>query len=793
MRHTRSRGGAVLFPAALCGSALSVLLLWRSGFLPEQFADWRTGALFLELFLLLALFLLADRVLPEGSVKYGGFLLIGSGFLWVHRAFLPLLVSLLWMLALLLLGELLLILGRRRGAPVSLDLTHVSQNFLTGAALWICLVCFFSLFGFGGPGFIRRMALSVALLSGLGLFLFRRAGLLPLAAVELPVERASKGRERTVWLLVFTLLLLHAGRMNITLDYDSLHYGLRSFYVLDNGHGIYENLGAVNAVYFYPKGMELLVLPLSGTASYGFVLGFSFWCGVFLLLLIRSAAGRCFGREAGTAAMLFTACIPGVMNLTSSAKADILTLLVQFMFVDLFLRGVSPEAGRGERRGVAAVLPRWSAFFWGLCMLMLTLTLKPTALVFSGGLVIAALLFQLFTPAARFQLPLTVAVGEEEETESAGAAAARRGAVRALRKRLRSELALPLLLSALALLGVTYRSFLLSGYPLVTVFTGLWEQLGMRGHYPLLTQTLPNAASGLCGHAALRHLLERIFALCLAPVTEEDVHILIAWGTVLFPLLLLAALLRPQRSGAEGIGAAEAAGSAELSMAAEPGERRAETALRALCFLLGVLLLLDCISLLMLYQVDGNYYNLSYVLAVCAAAGAWREEEQTLCRALSPALLAAVFFMGITNWAGARGLTEPKLNHYGFYDHRSDVRDCMIREGNEPIYRYLKNNPRLRVMVMEWEPECYLLPCSVQSYTDLEGSGGNVRLVKTLNAFRDYLEYADISLLCAEESFLSAHSRAEEMLRYMQEDGSITTLICQEGHTLYEYHPGIRD
>ena len=68
-----------------------------------------------------------------------------------------------------------------------------------------------------------------------------------------------------------------------------------------------------------------------------------------------------------------------------------------------------------------------------------------------------------------------------------------------------------------------------------------------------------------------------------------------------------------------------------------------------------------------------------------------------------------------------------------------------------------------------------------------------MRLVKTLNAFRDYLEYADISLLCAEESFLSAHSRAEEMLRYMQEDGSITTLICQEGHTLYEYHPGIRD
>ena len=36
--------------------------------------------------------------------------------------------------------------------------------------------------------------------------------------------------------------------MNIELDYDSLHYGLRSAYVLDNGKGIYENLGMINLV-----------------------------------------------------------------------------------------------------------------------------------------------------------------------------------------------------------------------------------------------------------------------------------------------------------------------------------------------------------------------------------------------------------------------------------------------------------------------------------------------------------------------------------------------------------------
>ena len=40
--------------------------------------------------------------------------------------------------------------------------------------------------------------------------------------------------------LMFAMILLQAGRMNICADYDSLHYGLRNEYVLDNGGGIYE-------------------------------------------------------------------------------------------------------------------------------------------------------------------------------------------------------------------------------------------------------------------------------------------------------------------------------------------------------------------------------------------------------------------------------------------------------------------------------------------------------------------------------------------------------------------------
>ena len=77
---------------------------------------------------------------------------------------------------------------------------------------------------------------------------------------------------------IITMVLIQAGRMNIELDYDSLHYGLRSAYVLDNGKGIYENLGMINLVYTYSKGLEVLVLPLSGLQPMD--LSWPFLCGV---------------------------------------------------------------------------------------------------------------------------------------------------------------------------------------------------------------------------------------------------------------------------------------------------------------------------------------------------------------------------------------------------------------------------------------------------------------------------------------------------------------------------------
>ena len=843
MTPTRKKTEPILLITALALCVLALCFLWADGFLPEQFSDFRTWHLFGEAVVLLGLLQGAGHAVCGRGRGYGLILLISSLFLWVHRIFLPVVVTGFYVALLMLLGEdLLLPVRRAEGRYAARGALRAVQDLLMGGAAMQIFLTGLSVLHVGGPGAVRKAAAVLLLLGLLFFLLFQKSGIFPLLLPEkVPEGSDDPVLKKTLLISVLWILLIHAGRMNITLDYDSVHYGLRSFYVLDNGRGIFENLGSVNAVYYYPKGLELLTLPLSGTPTYGFVLSFSFWCAVLVLLLTREMTGRIAGPLAGTLAMFFTACIPGVMNLATSAKTDMVTLLFQLLFAAEILERIRAR----EEDAAHALRP----LFYAAGTLLFTLTLKPTAIAFSGALFLSWLLYEGLramrekrarakrNSAARAAgtAGASASLNTQEIERARAAATGAAGSERATRAQNGGAhgpiwpflwvIAVP----GAALTGVTARTFRLTGYPLVTVFTGIWEKLGMHGKSPLAVQSVPNAAAGYSLKETVLYFAERCFRFFIAPVGEKALHIRIAWGTPLFLMLLLSliavllqshfkvkaetraaaqpvAALVASADNTEGAAAGPAAGSvaqpapatrARRSISCAVGEAsgpavRARFLTGYLLLTLAFLLLFDFLTLLLLYQVDGNYYNLSYVLTAVTAAVLWQGREKHILRCLAPAVLCALFVTGVTNWAGARGLTEPKLNHYGFYDHASDRMDRMILSGKDPVYRYLVNAARFRVLCVSQEPECYLFPCVAESYTDVEGSGGNVRLVHTLNEFKDYLDAACIPLIYAEDAFLSEHARAEEIIRYMKEDGSITPIISQEAYTLYEYHTGIR-
>ena len=47
--------------------------------------------------------------------------------------------------------------------------------------------------------------------------------------------------EKLFLAVILTMVFVQLARINLMPDYDSLHYGLRSHYILDAGHGIYED------------------------------------------------------------------------------------------------------------------------------------------------------------------------------------------------------------------------------------------------------------------------------------------------------------------------------------------------------------------------------------------------------------------------------------------------------------------------------------------------------------------------------------------------------------------------
>ena len=668
-------------------------------------------------------------------------------FTWCHRIFLPGAVSFLYLAGLMLWGRWLHRL-------ISLELKEctileMSLSLVTGSGFWIVFVCLISLTGHGGIRLWRWCALimgAAALLAEGALFVRRRRRM-PAQWERSPRSCRSvflgwmPERRSHAWLLAFiiTMVLIQAGRLNIELDYDSLHYGLRSAYVLDNGRGIYENLGMINLVYTYSKGLEVLVLPLCGTPTYGFVLAFSLWIAVAVLALGASMVSRVKGRGMGLFAAAVLSSIPGIMNMAATAKSDIITLLHQliiyYFLCQAFETGKKDEKGPGRQSGTPWLLMAIGTY-------LLTMVYKPTALVFSTALGGVALLCLILTG--------RLTLGDKRGW-------------------------LLLVFPAGAVAGLWYRTWLLTGVPVTSIFAGFCEKIGWAVKYPFTFRHVIGDASLLTVEEKLARLGRRLGEMLLAPVSEDMDHVIIAWGTCLVTLFLFIWIWSAVKSR----------------------DRRTPRVFFDL--VLVPVMALGCIaSIYTLSQVDGNYFILFYALVVISSmrmAGGIGEagvekagiEEAGAGKAGRLCCLTVILFMVcnvpitcLTSWAGNPGFTPISLKHRGYYDHR---REALVRR-REKGYQALAGSftPRTRVVAFGTHPDVLELPCSVQSYYDVTGSGGNVYLVKRLAYFEEFLEYAGTEYFFVEAGYLAGQPRALEMIEDMIEEGSLTDIRYEWGN-----------
>lgn len=739
--------------SVFCVAAPFAALFTGDGTYSWQFGDPATKKMMAEialLFVLLSGFLL---LAGKPSVRWGGTAVICLIFCWAHVIFLPMAVSVLYLGYVFLAGRFVrtALLGQK-------DMEDGwMADFILGVSAVLCAFCLLSAFKIGS---IAQLKLFSAV-SGAALYLWaalsgglRRA----VCCLKGSFQRDGfqknefqkgglQGTNRILWSLLtaflIVMVLIQAGRMNNSLDFDTLWYGVRSEYVLNNGNGIYENPGMVGMAYVYAKGLETLALPLSDLASHSYLLALNLWIAVAGLAGVYRLAGLFMNRMWAFTAAALVSCIPGIMNMAISAKPDVITWTLQIFMVYYMACYI-------KERKFALLAMSGGAY-------LLSLTMKSTALVFStaifgmsGLYLLGRRLLSLKTPWRQWLL-----------------------------------MAAPLG----ALTGIWARTMMITGMPVTSVFTSIFEKLGFQMKYPFATSGLPQNYEEASNLAVL---LRRLYHMLLMPTGKDMGHVVFAWGS---PLMLFLT----------GICAAAA-----LLMAADWKRKKAEKGKgddrekkeksdrSSLALYAHVVfwpfLAVNLVSLVMLYQIDGNYFMLLYTGIIIGGLSLMAALKQAghsrFMRAVSwmliPIMVFNVLMTAESNWAWSLGFSEIQWVNKGRVNHEALQHEKMVQTGNEQIWNILAEDQETRVIAFGDHPGCLQFPCVVQSYKDITSPWGNVELVNTVEAFEEYMAYAQADYAYVEAGFIGEESWewSYGLVRQMIGRGTLTDLVFEHGNVL---------
>ena len=635
-------------------------------------------------------------------------------------------------------------------------------------------------------------------------------------------------QEGTLYLLVFALpfFILQMNRSNVALDYDSLRYGLRSAYVLFP-EGFFSAHGQINSVYSYPKGLELLTYPLNYLPGYGFLLSFSLWTYlalalVFGLLLFHFQKNR---KKLYLGILCFFL-LSSVGNMSLTMKTDLFTLLLQLSALYFFLKG-----------------KRLQSCF----LLFFSYGFKPTAVVFSTLLGIVFLLTMLLEFLGKRNAKTNTKENININANTGINSNTNHNTIQTKGEKWTSEL--PFVLFSLVYTGlITLRTFLITGLPFSTTFTGIFKAIGFHVNWPFNLDAHVDYSGELSFSESAFSFFRRLFSFLFYPVGEDMEHVAIAWSGVLFPLILLFALWqcfslgrkclpgRNHLSGGNSLLERNSLSGREVFLRRGSGEASLWDYLSlSVSFL--VIMVFSLLSFVMLWQIDGNYYILweSLALLLCFSGGNLQEnnlQEENAQKNLQEErpqevrlqevrlqevrlqeeclqeerlqeenaqkgrmktntasskgfilLLKAFFFFSFylaaflstitTSWAGAVGFTPIDLANKGYYDHALVELENQGEKGSLPAFSEMAKNPRHHVLAFAETPECYRIPCNVQSITDVEGSGGSPGLYDSPLYFAWFLKWSDTDYVYLEQRFLhdEREERAREMLLQMAEEG----------------------
>lgn len=755
---------AGLFLVLFCVAAVLIpakTLFTGNGFFADYIHFTESKRMYVEIAILAVLIFGGLAFLKRGRSRMYWLTAVVLVFSWIHVVFLPMVVSAVYLISLLAIGRFLRKLVFFRGTVWERPYFSFYMDFLFGASFAIVVYCLLSALGVGKIAWMRLSvyALGVAAL-GFDFSSISCQCIMGWQTLSWMLDGSGGSREiprrvRRAWTLAagwcVLMFLIQVGRLNIALDFDTLWYGVRSQYIVAGGTGLYENPGLVGMVYVYSKGFEVLTLPLCDLASHSYLTFFNLWLAVLgigamvwnAVLLTGNRKQETESREAGTEkkltyrsvlpgimAAVLTVSVPGIMNMALTAKADLITWLLQLIMLGCFFQYIHVYENH------------WTFLSGAAGSYFLSLTMKPTSLVFSTavfGMMGLYLLWFWFHE---------------------------RGAAADLfhhMVRLIGSLCLPF--GALA--GIWARTMKITGMPVTSVFTSIFAWFGFKMKYPFATSELPQNYQE---ESTLHVLARRIWQMLMQPQGEDMGHVILAWGTSLMAVLIVMLVL--------------------YGIFSKKGDEQSHIWNAALVIFFPFVIV-SLISLSMLYQIDGNYFMLLYSMLILGACRAMVYFKKIgfyplASKCLAPLLVLNLIVTAISSWAWTAGFSEIHLLNKGRVNHRAQEQARMEEKGNTLIWQEVSQDPEKRVIAFGTHPYCLQFPCNVESYKDITSPWGNVELVNSPEAFETYMAYAKTDYVYAEAGYLGPGSWewSLDLLREQIRRGSLTDLFFENGNML---------
>ena len=782
---------AGLFLVLFCVAAVLIpakTLFTGNGFFADYIHFTESKRMYVEIAILAVLIFGGLALLKRGRSRMYWLTAVVLVFSWIHVVFLPMVVSAMYLISLLAIGRFLRKLVFFRGTVWERPYFSFYMDFLFGASFAIVVYCLLSALGVGKIAWMRLIvyALGVAALgfdfssiscqcimgwqtlswmldgrdkvsvhvieAGKQALLFTGRHFWNRKCRNKPAgsgaSREIPRRVRRAWTLAAgwcaLMFLIQVGRLNIALDFDTLWYGVRSQYIVAGGTGLYENPGLVGMVYVYSKGFEVLTLPLCDLASHSYLTFFNLWLAVLGIgAMVWNAVLLTGNRKQetekkltyhsvlpGIMAAVLTVSVPGIMNMALTAKADLITWLLQLIMLGCFFQYIHVYENH------------WIFLSGAAGSYFLSLTMKPTSLVFSTavfGMMGVYLLWFWFH-------------------ERGAAADLFHHLVRLI-----GSLCLPF--GALA--GIWARTMKITGMPVTSVFTSIFAWFGFKMKYPFATSELPQNYQE---ESTLHVLARRIWQMLMQPQGEDMGHVILAWGTSLMAVLIVMLVL--------------------YGIFSKKGDEQSHIWNAALVIFFPFVIV-SLISLSMLYQIDGNYFMLLYSMLILGACRAMVYFKKIgfyplASKCLAPLLVLNLIVTAISSWAWTAGFSEIHLLNKGRVNHRAQEQARMEEKGNTLIWQEVSQDPENRVIAFGTHPYCLQFPCNVESYKDITSPWGNVELVNSPEAFETYMAYAKTDYVYAEAGYLGPGSWewSLDLLREQIRRGSLTDLFFENGNML---------